>query len=110
MTSHREHKSPELEMYKTADNIQWRKHLRAKQVKTANDMSQYADYMGKEMTLFAADRLELLMAYLHDQIAALKEQKAAKGKKSKRKNRRQGPTNSVDVSVSRSPMKRTSEL
>ena len=29
--------------------------------------------MEKEMTLFAADRLELLMAYLHDQIAALKE-------------------------------------
>ena len=37
------------------------------------------------MTLFAADRLEMLMAHLHDQIEALKELKADKGKRGKRK-------------------------
>ena len=51
-------------------------------------MSLYADNMEKEMTLFAADRLEMLMAHLHDQIEALKELKADKGKRGKRKTKR----------------------
>ena len=54
------------------------------------------------MTLVAADRLEMLMVHLHDQMSALNELKASKGRQ-RRKGRRNGPANSAEVSASRSP-------
>ena len=43
-------------------------------------MNQYADEVASEMTLFAADRLELLMAHLHAELSKLKELKTKRKK------------------------------
>ena len=42
----------------------WKNHLRGKSINTVDQINQYADEVASEMTCFAADRLELLMAHL----------------------------------------------
>ena len=68
-------------------------------------MNTYADEVASEMTLYAADRLEMLMAHLHAELSKLKELKAKrkKGQRKKRSARRADGVSTVENSVSRSP-------
>ena len=82
----------------------WKYHLRVSGIQTADQINQYADDVATEMTLFAADRIELLMEHLQEELIKLNELKG-KSKKVKRVKRhaRKGDDGIIAAGQSVSP-------
>ena len=72
------------------NDVYWKRHLKSRQITTVNQINQYADEVASEMTLFAADRLEILMAHLHAELAKLKDLKTNRKRGRKKSNGEDG--------------------